>query len=87
MSAEERLLELGYDDIIIFKDFSYDSALVGVSNDNRAIYDYDKMVEWLMEEEGWSVEESIDWVEYNTLRALPYMGSNAPIVMYNLPLD
>lgn len=39
----------------------------------------------LMNEYDWSELESIEWIETNTLRALPYMGNDAPIVMY--PLD
>ena len=82
--AEEKLLDYGYEDVIIFKDFSYDDALIGVSNDNRAIYDFNKMIEWLMNSEGWTEEESIEWIEYNTVRALPYAGDEAPIIMYSL---
>ena len=84
MSAEERILEAGYEDVIIFKDYSYDDALIGISDDNRAIYDYNKMVEWLMNEEGFSDIEAIEWIDYNTIRALPYMGHEAPIIMYPL---
>lgn len=82
--AEDRILEAGFEDVIILKDFSYDAALIGISEDNRAIYDYDLMVEYLMEEEGWSEEESIDWLEYNTIRSLPYAGDRAPIIMHRL---
>lgn len=85
MTAEERLLEFGYEDVIIFKDYSYDDALIGVSEDDRAIYDYNKMIYWLMKKEGWSQDVAMDWVNYNTLRALPYMGEAAPIIMYSLP--
>ena len=84
MSAEERILEAGYEDVIIFKDYSYDNALIGISDDNRAIYDYNKMVEWLMNEEGFSDIEAIEWIDYNTIRALPYMGHEAPIIMYSI---
>jgi hypothetical protein len=37
-----------------------------------------------MEDEGWTVEESIEWIEYNTIRALPYLGPNAPIICEGL---
>ena len=47
MKAAERLSEWGYEDVIVFDNPSYDNALIGVSEDNRAIYDYDKMVVWL----------------------------------------
>ena len=82
MTAEERLLEEGFEDIIIFKNPSYDDALIGVSEDGRAIYDYEKMIEGLMQEEDWTDDEAEDWVNYNTIRALPYMGEGAPIIMF-----
>ena len=85
MSAEERLLDAGYEGIKFLVNESYDDALIGVSEDGRAIYDFDKMVDWLIGKYGWSYIESIEWIEFNTLRALPYMGSDAPIIMY--PID
>jgi hypothetical protein len=84
MNAEERLLDAGYEDIKYLVNDSYDDALIGVSEDGRAIYDFDKMVDWLMNKYGWSEIESIEWIEFNTLRALPYMGSDAPIIMHPL---
>lgn len=84
MNAEERLLEYGYEDVKYLVNESYDDALVGVSEDGRAIYDFDKMVEWLVDKYGWTETESIEWIEVNTLRSLPYMGSGAPIIMYPL---
>lgn len=84
MNAEERLLYAGYEGIKYLTDYSYDDALIGVSEDGRAVYDFEKMVDWLIEEEGFSDEEAVDWIETNTLRALPYMGEGAPIIMYPL---
>lgn len=83
MTVAERLTEAGYEDVIIFDNPSYDCALIGVSEDNRAIYDYDKMVIWLAVTWAISREEAIEFIEYNTIRALPYY-ENAPIVMYRL---
>ena len=80
--AEEMLLDNGYEGVKFLSDYSYDDALIGVSEDNRAIYDYNKMVEWLMETEGFTEEEAADWISYNTIRALPYFGEDAPIIMY-----
>ena len=79
--VRELLLEEGYEDVVIFENFSYDTAFIGVSEDNRAVYDYDKMIEYLVEVEGFEDEtEAIEWIEYNTIRALPYM-KNAPIIV------
>lgn len=84
MNAEERLLNADYEGVKYLINESYDDALIGVSEDNRAIYDFDKMVEWLINQYGWSDIEAIEWIETNTLRALPYMGEDAPIIMYPL---
>lgn len=67
--------------------FSYDTALIGVTDDNRAVYDFNKMVEWLVETQNWTSEEAIEWIEYNTIRSIhawECMGIDAPIVMYPL---
>lgn len=82
--AEQLLIDNGYEDVVCFKDFDYDDALIGVSYDNRAIYDFDLMVEWLVLNEGFSELEAVEWIEVNTLRAYPRNGLEPPIVMYNL---
>ena len=84
MNAEERLLENGYEGVKYLTNFSYDDALIGVTSDNRAVYDYNKMVEWLMEKEGFSEEDAMEWIDYNTLGALPCFGDDGPIIMYPL---
>lgn len=83
-SAEERILDAGYEDVVIFKDEGYDDALIGISEDGRAIYDFDLMVEWLMKVDGITSEEAMEWIEYNTIRSLPYAGPSAPIIMYRI---
>ena len=87
MNAEERLIEYGYEDVKYLVNESYDDALIGVSEDGRAIYDYDKMVDWLVDKYNWTDEEAVEWIEYNTIRALPYFGEGAPIIMYPLPTE
>ena len=84
MSTSEKLREAGYEDTIVFENYSYDDALIGVTVDGRAVYDFDKMVLWLMETEGWSEEDAIEWIEFNTIRALPYAGESGPVIIYSL---
>lgn len=84
MTAAEKLREAGYEDVVILENYSYDDALVGVTEDGRAVYDFDKMVSWLMETEGFTQDEAVEWIEYNTIRALPYFGPDAPVIMYSL---
>lgn len=85
MNAEERLLDAGYEGVKYLVNYSYDDALIGVTEDGRAVYDYELMIEWLMDKEGWTDNEAVEWIETNTIRALPYMGNDAPIIVYPLP--
>lgn len=84
MTAAERLVANGHEDAIVLENYSYDDALVGVTEDGRAVYDYTKMVDWLMMTQGFDQDEAVEWIEYNTIRALPYMGELAPVIMYPL---
>ena len=70
---------------ILLDNMSYDNSIVGVTEDNRIVYDYNKMVEELMEDEGWSETDAIEWLDYNTIRAIPYMESRgrAPVILYD----
>lgn len=45
MNAEERLLENGYDGVKFLTNCSYDDALIGVTDDGRAVYDYERMAD------------------------------------------
>ena len=81
--VERKLLEKGYEGTMFLSDYSYDDALVGVTTDKRAVYDYDLMVQWLVEEEGFEDDiEAMEWIDYNTLRAVPYFGSTAPVIFF-----
>lgn len=84
MTAAEKIEAAGFEDVIIFDNPSYDDALVGVTEDGRAVYDCDKMVAWLVTTWGITNAEAVEWIEYNTLRALPYAGPKGPLVMYSL---
>lgn len=80
----EKLMELGYEDVVIFDNPSYEDAFIGISEDNRAVYDYDKMAECLVNEDDMTLEDAQEFIDYNTIRSLAYIG-NAPIVVY--PID
>lgn len=69
---------------LILENPDYASAFVGVSYDNRAVYDYDKMVDFLMNKDGMTDIEAIEFIEYNTIRSLSYYGNSTPIIIYNL---
>lgn len=84
MTDRERVEEAGFEDVDLFDKFNYDGALIGVTSDNRAVYDFDKMVQWLIDNEKFSYEDAVEWIYYNTIRSLQYFGDTAPIIMYSI---
>lgn len=80
-SLKDYLCELGHEDAVVLESPNYLSAVIGVSNDGRVIYSYPKMLQHLVLTDGMTYEEAAEFVDYNTLGAIPSMGEKAPIVM------
>lgn len=69
------------DGALVFDNHAYDNSIIGVTLDGRVIYDYDAMVRELIVDEGWDELDAIEWIDYNTIRALSYAGEKAPIIV------
>lgn len=70
------------EEAVLFDNPSFDGSISGISTTGRVIYVYEKMVAELAAEDNISWEEAEDFINYNTLRAIPYCDSEyAPIVM------
>ena len=70
-----------------FTDFDPEGMLVDgfdVMSTMPLIYNYPYYNDYLAE---MGFEKEVDWIEYNTIRSLPYMGDKAPIVMNDLDPD
>lgn len=76
----EVLNDLGYEDSVVFENPDYDKAIIGTTDDNRVVYSFEKMVECLMQEDDMTYEEAVEFIEYNTVRALPYVEGHPEIV-------
>ena len=68
--------------IKLFDNPRYPNSIIGLTIDNRAIHDMEQMIVDLMEEDKISYIDALEFIEYNTIRALPYMGGDAPIILY-----
>ena len=80
---KEYLCDRGCEEIVVFDNPSYVTAAIGTEEiSGRVIYDYEKMVEFLMETDGMTYEDAAEFIDYNTIRAIPYMGTSAPIILY-----
>ena len=81
------IVENGYEGVTIFENPTYDSAIIGMSNEGRVIYDYEKMAEYLMDTDDMTYEEAIEFIEYNTIRAIPYFPNGPTVLMEILDMD
>ena len=81
----EYLEAQGHEETVFFENPSFVKAITGITDSGQLIYDYDLMIAAAMEEENWDAEEAIEWIEYNTIRSIPYMGQYHPIV--SLPIN
>lgn len=81
-ALSEMALDHGFEDgVILLDNHAYDKSIVGITEDGRLVYNFEQMVEEFAEDEGCDETEALEWLEYNTLRALPYMGEHAPIII------
>ena len=66
MNKIKKLIEdYGYEDVVVIEEPSYDTAFLGVSLSNQAVYDYDKMIAYLMDELDMTLEEAADYIYWN----------------------
>ena len=73
-----------HEEAAIFNVPSYDNSIVGITDDGHIIYDYDKMIREFMSEKNVTMQEAIEFVEYNTLRTIPYIEEAVrPIIMFS----
>jgi hypothetical protein len=79
MTAEEKLLDSGYEDVIYFVEPDYEPALIGVTSDYRAVYDFELMVEYLVETDDMTYEEAAEFIDYN---CVGFGIEDGPIIMY-----
>lgn len=81
MSVRESIRKQLPEGAIVFDNAAYDNSIIGTTTDDRVVYSYEKMVAELMSDMGMKMQEAIDWIEYNTIRMLPYLNP-APVIMY-----
>lgn len=78
--TERLLLEAGYEGTIFFTNPSYEDAFLGISPDDRAIYDYEKMIESLVNHEDMTEDEAREFIDYNAT----FYIEGGPIILYRL---
>lgn len=82
---KDSLNELGYKDTVVLENPSYLNAIIGITDEGALCYSYEKMIGILMEEDNMEYEDAMEFVDYNTIKVLPYLSSIGvrPIVIYD----
>lgn len=63
-----------------------DDAIVGVSTSDNVVYEFDKIIQILMERDGMTYEEAVEYFDYNIDRVLPYMSDGFPVIMKTIEI-
>ena len=62
----------------------FDPAIIGTeASSGRAVYGYSRLVRQLTKNHGMTYDEAVEFLDYNTMRAIPYMGEMAPIIVFD----
>ena len=83
-NVEQLLLDNDLEGTPFFTGDDYDTAILGYTEDGRLVYSYDLMVDWLIKNDGMDSIDAQEWVDYNVIRTVPYMGEKQPIIVYTL---
>lgn len=87
LELNEMLLERFGDEeevanVVVFDTDAFFDAIIGIGEDDRLIYDYDLMILSLMRHDNMTREEAAEFIDYNTIRSLPYV-KKAPHIKYS----
>ncbi len=83
----DEICDMGGEDALMFDNPDFDNAVIGLTTDNRVVYNFNLMVEDMARRDNIPPEDAIDFIDYNTIRSIPYAGANAPVVMYPISTE
>lgn len=86
MSKKEKIIELYSDTEDVVFATGFDDAIIGFEpNLWRVVYSREKAIEILVNNDGMSEEEAVEFAEYNTFAA--YIGEKTPIWVEDFSLN
>ena len=84
MSVNLKIRELLPEDSIVLDNSSFDNSIIGITDEGNVVYNFDKMIEEFSIDNDCDSDEALEWIEYNTIRAIPYFPEPRPIIIYPL---
>ena len=82
--VEQMLLDNDLEGTSFFTGDNYATAILGYTEDGNLVYSYDDMVDWLMDNDDMDDISAREWIDYNVIRTIPYMGEKKPVIVYTL---
>lgn len=82
--VEQMLLDNDLEGTSFFTGDNYATAILGYTEYGNLVYSYDDMVDWLMDNDDMDDLSAREWIDYNVIRTIPYMGDKKPIILYSL---
>lgn len=67
-----------------------DAAIIGlamIGGHEVLAYSFQGLIKAYAEHDNMGYDNALEWVEHNTIRALPYMGPQAPILVFMRTTD
>ena len=73
------------DKIVVLEGDEFADGAIGLTDDFKIVYSYERLVQSLSRAYGEKEEQSVEYLDYNTLRMIPYwknQGLLAPIIVH-----
>lgn len=69
----------------LFDNPSFDNSIIGITDDAKIVYSYQKMINELAKDDNINEEEAREFIDYNTMRTLDYIENDIkPIVIHEI---
>lgn len=82
MTPLREALDEHADGAVILEPEYLDEAIIGLSSDDRIVYDYTKLMKAFMEHDGMTYDEAAEWIDFNIINA--HFGAQDPIIMWDV---
>lgn len=72
-----------YPQTVLFDAPAFDNSIVGFTSCGNVCYNYDKMIIEFSHDNNCTHDESVEFIDYNTVRSIPYINNDyKPIIIY-----
>lgn len=73
------------DEVVILEGDEFADGFLGLTADtHQAVYSYERLIGSLSTQNKWTLDQSVEWLDCNTLRSIPYMPLRKPIIIHEL---